>query len=148
MNSAITNKSQDGFGLRFRNERIRLLYTQEQLAEKLGVRPQTVHKYEKNTTSPNVVVLYSLQDLGFNIPYLILGQNQVESIPDLSLETLTKISEMIKDLESRFPAGSLTDAGRVRMTMIFVDHYRKHSNVELGKDSGVLELLMGMPGIL
>jgi len=144
MNLLNTHKLHDGFGLRLRDERVRLSLTQDQLAEKLGVRQQTIYKYEKNITSPDIGVLYALLDLGFDVSYLILGHRQTEKIRDIPVEVLTTISKMIKDLEDKFPKGSLSDAGRLKMTMIFVEHYLNSPEGASLKEADALQLLLGM----
>lgn len=144
MNFVSAHKLQDGFGLRLRDERVRLSLTQDQLAEKLNVRQQTIYKYEKNITSPDVEVLYALLDLGFDISYLILGHKKTEKFRDIPVEVLTTISKMIKDLEHKFPKGSLSDAGRLKMTIIFVEHYLNSPEGFSCKETDALQLLMGM----
>ena len=144
MNFLSTNKLQQGFGQRLRDERVRLTFTQDQLAEKLNVKQQTIYKYEKNITAPDTTVLYDLLELGFDISYLVLGHRQIENVREIPVDVLKTIAKMIGELEAKFPAGSLSDAGRVNMTMIFVEHYLNSPNGGSIEDKAALQLLMGI----
>jgi transcriptional regulator with XRE-family HTH domain len=113
----------DQFGNRFRDERIRLGYTQEKLAESLKFRQQTIYKYEKSITFPDVNFLYSLRDLGFDLGYLIFAVPSVTKIQNVPTDVLITISKMVKDLERKFDAGTLSDERRLQISLMYLDHY-------------------------
>lgn len=64
------------FGLRIKEERQRLDFSQELLAEKLGLSRRTIIGWEKDDSSPTAVQLFALSQLGFDTTYIITGQRQ------------------------------------------------------------------------
>lgn len=132
----------EGFGIRFREERIRLSYTQEKLAESLNVRQQTIYKYEKSVTFPDVDFLYSLQKIGFDLAYLIFAAPNVPKIQNLPVDVLSAISKMVRELEDKFGAGKLSDVQRLKISLMFVDHYLQTPSLKSLETVETLELLL------
>lgn len=71
-----------GLGLRLREERERLGFTQEQLAEQLGVARRTVVNHETEFHPVTVEVLNKLDELGADCFYILFGRRFLEfSVP-------------------------------------------------------------------
>jgi transcriptional regulator with XRE-family HTH domain len=61
-------------GSRLREERIRLFKTQEAMADASGAARNSIKNYESGDTPINVALLLVLQDLGFDIGYVVTGR--------------------------------------------------------------------------
>jgi transcriptional regulator with XRE-family HTH domain len=61
-------------GNRLREERIRLFKTQEALADASGAARNSIKNYESGDTPINVALLLVLQDIGFDIGYVVTGR--------------------------------------------------------------------------
>ena len=131
-----------GFGNRIREERVRLSYTQEKLAESLNIRQQTVYKWEKGITFPDVDFLYLLQDLGFDVGYLIFGVMNVSQIQNVPTDILIKITTMVKELEKKFGAGTLSDQQRLQISLVYVGYYLQNPSSADLTSVTALELLL------
>ena len=67
--------------------------TQEALAERIGVSPQTVSKWETQATCPDVALLPVLADVfGVSLDYLV-GRTNVETSPEVE-EAVISAEEM------------------------------------------------------
>lgn len=132
----------DSFGTRLRDERIRHGYTQEILAKSLNVRQQTIYKYEKNITFPDVNFLYSLQNLGFDLAFLIFSVPNVTKIQNVPTDVLITISKMVKDLERKFDAGTMSDEQRLQISLIYLDHYLQNPSFADLSAVSTLDLLL------
>ncbi len=79
----------ESLGERIARLRKEMNYTQEQLAEKMGITPQSVSKWEKGVTSPDITALPLLADIfGITIDEL-LGRNKNESAAEEQINRLT-----------------------------------------------------------
>lgn len=74
MGRATTDEHLSGIGLRLVEERRKLGITQRKLAAELGVTPPTQISYEQGLTSPNSGYLLLLDQLGFDIFYVLTGR--------------------------------------------------------------------------
>lgn len=63
------------FGSRIKELRVALSFSQETLAEKLGVSRRTISGWEADDSSPNTVQLFALSELGFDVGYIITGKS-------------------------------------------------------------------------
>jgi len=61
-------------GDRMREERLRLSWKQEELAEKAGISKNSLIAYEKGKTPINAMLLLIFQDLGVDIAYVMTGR--------------------------------------------------------------------------
>ena len=80
-----------GFSDRLRIERERLGYSQRKLAAALGITQQTQFKYEKSQSVPNLDYLDAIQELGFNVQY-VLGFEGPDRLKDSPL----KVSDVVE----------------------------------------------------
>lgn len=79
-------------GTRLRDERKRLgINTQEELAEILGVKKNSIGRFEKHNEPLNTDYLDKLEDHGFNIAYILWGTSDVKN-SELSEEELKLIT--------------------------------------------------------
>lgn len=132
----------EGVGERMRAERVRLSLTQESLAERVGVKQQTIYQYEKGRTSPTLQFVYSLQALGFNLQYLLFGREQVPNPSDFPPEVFQLIAGMVTEIENKFSGGTLSNETRLRMLLILLGQYvEKPASLPLS-DIQSLELLV------
>lgn len=67
------------FGSRIKELRVALSFSQEALAEKLGVSRRTVVGWEAEDSSPNTVQLFALSELGFDVSYIVTGKSSKAS---------------------------------------------------------------------
>ena len=65
--------TRDAFGERLREERLRLGFSQEQLASRAVIRKQAQLKYETAETSPTMDYIYRVAREGVDIVYLLTG---------------------------------------------------------------------------
>ncbi|WP_234085332.1 helix-turn-helix domain-containing protein [Azonexus sp. R2A61] len=68
-----------GFGRRFREERLRLGFTQGQLAAPLVTTERTIISYEKGSTPPKLDKLILFYGIGADIGYVITGRRSIAS---------------------------------------------------------------------
>lgn len=68
-----------GLGERLKIERNRLNLSQPKVAEAVGVTKNTVIAWEKGTTSPTIVQLFGLSEMGFDVHYILTGQHATPS---------------------------------------------------------------------
>lgn len=80
--------------IRLREEREKKGYTLQQLADLLGIAPNTLHNYETKKRHPNVEMLVKMCDL-FNcsIDYLV-GQTDIKSRADAAEATCNNNAEI------------------------------------------------------
>lgn len=64
------------FGTRLREERQKNQLSQEDLAEKLGVKKNTVWNWENEKSYPNALQIMDFLDFGFDIQYILTGVHQ------------------------------------------------------------------------
>jgi transcriptional regulator with XRE-family HTH domain len=64
-------------GARLKEERLRLGFSQEQFAEKAGVTRSPYTSWEAGKTSPTVVQLSALADIGVDTHYVLTGTRYV-----------------------------------------------------------------------
>ncbi len=80
----------ENFGSRLRTERIKHSMTQSELAEKLHISQMAVSLYETNKSTPTLKFIYALWGLGFNIEYLIFGNEALKHDKNVNLRSSYK----------------------------------------------------------
>lgn len=93
-------------------------------------------------TFPDVDFLYSLQKIGFDLAYLIFAAPNVPKIQNLPVDVLSAISKMVRELEDKFGAGKLSDVQRLKISLMFVDHYLQTPSLKSLENLETLELLL------
>ena len=99
-------KNDDFFnrGERLKEERKRLdIKTQDELAEILGVRKNSVVRYEKHNDPLNTDQLDKLEDHGFNIAYILWGTKK-QITTDLS-DAEQKLLSIYRDMNEKSQDG-------------------------------------------
>ena len=61
-------------GIRLKEERERLGYTQPEFAEFAGAKKRTLIDWEKSVSSPTAVQLSALSEIGVDVMYVLTGQ--------------------------------------------------------------------------
>lgn len=132
----------EGFGERMRLERRRLGLTQEGLAERVGVRQQTVYQYEKGNTSPTLQFIYSLHSVGFNMQYLLYGREKIPHLCDFPPEVIRYVADAVSQVEQKFAGGTLSNETRLRMMLILLGQYVEQPSALPLTDAQSLALLI------
>lgn len=65
----------ENFGSRLKTERTKASMTQAELAKNLSISQMAVSLYETNKSTPTLKFIYGLHKFGFNIEYLVFGDN-------------------------------------------------------------------------
>ncbi len=133
----------EGFGERMRAERKRLGLTQDGLAERVGVRQQTVLQYEKGNTSPTLQFIYALHGIGFNMQYLLYGREHAPLPRDFPPEMIRYVSGAVTQFEQKFAGGTLSNETRLRMMLILLGQYVEEPATMPLTDAQALALLVG-----
>lgn len=83
-----TNTPNTNMGLRLHEERMRLLYSAEHMAEQCGLTLKQYMKYEMNQAMPSEKVIQDLHYLGVDIGFVMLNQKHRERVwtDDITLE--------------------------------------------------------------
>ncbi|VWX62520.1 helix-turn-helix domain-containing protein [Sphingorhabdus sp. 109] len=68
------------FGLRLRQERIRLGLNQQEFGERAGVSKNSISSYEKGERPANVVFLMVLEDIGVDVGFVLTGNRGDDSL--------------------------------------------------------------------
>lgn len=85
----------ENLGERIMRLRKEINYTQEQLAEKMGVTPQSVSKWEKSVTSPDITALPLLADIfGITVDEL-LGRNRKNTEQEVNRLTSKELKKLM-----------------------------------------------------
>lgn len=91
-------------GTRLRDERKRLgINTQEELAEILGVKKNSIGRFEKHNEPLNTDYLDKLEDHGFNIAYILWGTLDVKN-SELSNDEV-KLIELYRQTREEMRSG-------------------------------------------
>lgn len=91
-------------GTRLRDERKRLgINTQEELAEILGVKKNSIGRFEKHNEPLNTDYLDKLEDHGFNIAYILWGTSDVKN-SELSNDEV-KLIELYRQTRQEMRSG-------------------------------------------
>ena len=112
------------FGERLKTERLRLNLTQEELATKMNVRPLTIIQYEKGKSSPAVKFIYALQDIGFDLAYLMTGTTNPYSI-ELSQEIIKEVAHMVDKIEHEIIDQPLNNEAKVKLILLMLGQCAK-----------------------
>lgn len=73
------------FGSRLKEERLKNQLSQEELAEKLNVKKNTVWNWENEKSYPNALQIMDFLDFGFDIQYILTGERQLQVKNNLDL---------------------------------------------------------------
>ncbi|WP_028975283.1 DUF5680 domain-containing protein [Spirochaeta cellobiosiphila] len=94
-------------GKRIQELRVKIGFTQEQLADKLGLSRQSIAKWEHNDSTPDINNLIELSNL-FNIPidYIVKGPNPYQSYKSASSENLDDIKNFLCTAKKNTYAGN------------------------------------------
>lgn len=65
----------ENFGSRLKSERTKVSMTQADLAKQLSISQMAVSLYETNKSIPTLKFIYSLHKFGFDVEYLIFGDD-------------------------------------------------------------------------
>lgn len=65
------------FGQRLKEERIKNQLSQEDLADKLDVKKNTVWNWENEKSYPNALQIMDFLDFGFDVQYILTGKKQI-----------------------------------------------------------------------
>ncbi len=103
-----TQYSPTEFGERIRLERQRLGLTQEQLANLVGVKKQSIYLYEHGRTSPTADIIFGFSKAGFRIQFLLLGREHIPNPQDLAPEALKFAADIVSSVERKFADGPLS----------------------------------------
>ncbi|WP_122834070.1 helix-turn-helix domain-containing protein [Burkholderia pseudomallei] len=93
-------------GKRIARERVARDFTQEQLAEMLGVEQETISRFERGLTLPPLPRLIQLADI-FNVPIEVLLRGTTNRTADEAADIanmLTKLGDSDRDLIRRWVA--------------------------------------------
>jgi len=90
-----------GLGLRLRDERERLGYSQQQLAELAGVKRASQYLYENDQNSPNARYFKAVAEHGIDTDYVFYGQRYKPDFillnPSLLRDIYIRVDEVCKD---------------------------------------------------
>lgn len=89
-------------GLRIKEERERLGFTQQAFAELIGVAKRTFIDWEKDRTSPTAVQLSALFNAGVDVLYVVTGQRMLPAMPSEQGLHSKKISPEKQELMDAF----------------------------------------------
>ena len=93
------------FGTRLKEERLKNQITQEDLAERLGVKKNTVWNWENEKSYPNALQLMDFLDHGFDVQYILTG-NRSEVTNNLDFPANTTEYEYIPMFDVEVSAGN------------------------------------------
>lgn len=94
-------EEKDGLGARLQYARKKRGYTQELLAETIGVSRGVIYNIEKNKNEPQSIVVNALcQTLNINRDWLLWGAGEMDHAEDTSrsVKILAELYEVAKDL--------------------------------------------------
>ena len=87
-----------GFGARLRDERIRLGLSQQDFAERAGIKRASQYLYEKGQGSPNHRYLMAIAPLGVDIHYLLFGEHHDPAELCFTINTLKDIFAAVDEI--------------------------------------------------
>lgn len=117
----------EGFGQRLKEERKRLYYTQKELADKLGITPLSISKYENGDSYPHIRFIYSLAPLSFDIGYILLGERVSK---EMTIEIRKKMALALDTLEIKL-GYKLSSLSRTKAIVYLKDHFTNIQDLPL-----------------
>lgn len=103
------NDDLSGRGSRLREERKRLgINTQDELAEMMGVKKNTIVRFERHNDAMNTDQLDKLEDCGFDIGYILWGKRSNLDVTMTHDEE--KLLSIFRELDDAAKAGLLVIA--------------------------------------
>lgn len=103
------NDDLSGRGSRLREERKRLgINTQDELAEMIGVKKNTIVRFERHNDAMNTDQLDKLEDCGFDIGYILWGKRSNLDVTMTHDEE--KLLSIFRELDDAAKAGLLVIA--------------------------------------
>ena len=115
------------FGQRLKEERLRLDLTQGELAEKMGVRPLTIIQYEKGKSSPSVNFVYTLQNIGFDIVYLMTATANPH-LAEFSPALIREVADLVDQIEHEIIGKPLNNEAKIKLILLMLSQYVKTGN--------------------
>lgn len=115
------------FGERLKEERIRLMLTQDKLAEKSDVRQLSISQYENGHSMPSTKFLFAIEKLGFDLSYLMLAIRKDQMLREFPSEIYQKVAREITLLEMRL-GEDLEPEMRVKATNALLIHFASNVN--------------------
>jgi len=94
----MNNGLKAGFGKRLREERERLGLTQQEFAERAGIKRVTQFLYEKEESQPNYRYLMAISELSVDMHYLLFGRRRGVGHLDFTPGTLRTIYRIVDEV--------------------------------------------------
>ncbi|MFQ6332641.1 helix-turn-helix domain-containing protein [Methylophilus sp. 3sh_L] len=115
---------QDGIGMRLKEERKKHGFTQDSIADKLGIGKATQFQYEKGINLPTLKYLDALSGLGINIHYILFGTlspNEKKSFDESRKDEIEKKALSIL-AKSEAEIGVMDDEKRLQMYRLIISN--------------------------
>lgn len=126
----LTNDKRGVYGVRLRNERVRLGYTQARWAERCGVSKTSQVNYEAGTYLPDVEYLSGTVKLGADPFYLLSGRTtETSTVTRLDWDLVAKITVYMGAWE-RTSAGALPEPVRAELLKLLYTQYSVNGGVD------------------
>lgn len=117
------------FGERLREERIRLMLTQEKLAELSGVKQLSISQYENGHSMPSTKFLFSIEKLGFDLMYLMLAIHKEQIHKDYPPEIYQRVANELTLLEMKI-GENLEPAMKLKAANALLIHFSSKNNTK------------------
>ena len=125
-----TNSQKNEYGLRIRNERIRLGYTQAKWAECCGVSKTSQVNYESGTYRPDVAYLSEAVSAGADPLYLLAGRSTAASAAAvLNWELAAQIISII-DAWAAKKSHAVSVTTRAQLLKVFYSQFSASGKVD------------------
>ncbi len=85
MAALANSKQKQEIGSRLKSERERLGYSEQQIAQLLGVSPETYCQIENGELDPGIFSMPRLADIGFDVLYVIMNVRHIPGIEEDAL---------------------------------------------------------------
>lgn len=113
----------ENFGSRMRIERVRLGLSRATVAARLDIDLQTIARYEQSKSSPNVNFLSGIQDIGFNLYFLLFGERAPLATPrEVPAEVRRHVIQTIDEIEAKHGC-ELTPDEKLQMSLMLLEKY-------------------------
>lgn len=133
-----------GFGERLKEERKRLGLSQEEFAERAGIKRLAQSQYENEVRDPRKSYLAAINALGVHLYYLLFGKHASgESLPT---EETRRIEKKIFDLIEEYVSGQCKGVLSAESRYVLFEVMRSHCiQAEIDGRSGVNDLIGFLP---
>lgn len=139
-----------GFGLRLKEERLRLRLSQAQLAELAGIQRLAQLQYEAEGTAPTTRYLSAVATAGVDLSYLILGIRLGEGglTPEQTQRVEDKAFDWIQKCAECQPDGKLSADSHKMLFKLFRGYLTQVELGQLPSDFDPTALISGQVAIL